>query len=87
MNICIKCDLQSYKLREVSARHASKKSSPQCLFLTGKSCSAGVGVGIDGPADHPLVDLELADLAGADALHQSRVERWEAGGSLSRREL
>ena len=57
------------------------------MFLTGKSCSAGVGVGIDGPADHPLVDFELADLAGADALHQSRVERWEAGGSLSRREL
>jgi len=55
--------------------------------LSGKNCSAGVGAGIDGQADLHLVDLSLADLAGADALHQSRVERWEAGGSLSRREL
>lgn len=69
-----------------------RKSSPQCLFLTGKNCSAGVDAGIDGQADHPQVSpLSLADLEGAeaasDALHQSRAERWEAEGNLSRREL
>ena len=61
-------------------------------FLTGRNCNAGVGAGVDGQAGHLLVDLSPADLAGDEPafdalLHQSRVERWEAGGSLSRREL
>ena len=44
-------------------------------------------------ADLPPVDLSLANLEEAELasdalhlLHQSRVERWEAGGSLWRRE-
>ena len=69
-----------------------KNSSPQYSFLTGRNCNAGVDAGVDGQAGHPLVDLSPADLAGAEPafdalLHQSRVERWEAGGSLLRREL
>ena len=61
--------------------------------MTGRSCSAGADAEVDGQADLPLVDLSLADLVGAEPasdalhlLHQSRVERWEAGGSLWRRE-
>ena len=62
------------------------------MFLTGRNCSAGADAGVDTQADLPLVDLSLADLEGAELasdalLHQSRVERWEAGGSLLRREL
>jgi len=64
----------------------------QYSFLTGRSCSAGTDW-VDVQADLHPVDLSPADLVGAEPasdallLHQNRVERWEAGGSLWRREL
>ena len=60
--------------------------------MSGRSCSAGAGAGVDVQADHLLAVLSLADLVGTGgdfgALHhQNRVERWEAGGNPLRREL
>ena len=60
--------------------------------MSGRSCSAGAGAGVDVQADHLLAVLSLADLVGTGgdfgALHhQNRVERLEAGGNPLRREL
>ena len=60
--------------------------------MSGRSCSAGAGAGVDVQADHLLAVLSLAHLVGTGggfgALHhQNRVERWEAGGNPLRREL